>query len=236
MFKIVKGFVNTDKKGKNFKVVTSVYNGEDSDKEIQEKVINSLESFGFKSQKGKSDTWMNFSVEITGNNEAELEKLKEIAKSKKRVTITVVDKEDEVSVTDIIDTDDEIVSVMEREEEEKTFYGYLNLSDYGSIRLNTSVKIVDNEDAENIIAYYEQIGFKEGESKNDEFKNFNMWINKPSEAEKEMIGETGRYKYTINIATYRNDASRILGITSVEEIEESVSKEEKEEIEEEADF
>ena len=47
MTKTVKGFINKGKKG-SYGISTSVYNGQDAIKDVQEKVIASLEAFGFK--------------------------------------------------------------------------------------------------------------------------------------------------------------------------------------------
>lgn len=243
MFKQVNGFLNKTKTGE-VSIVTSIYNGEDANKEIQENVVTSLENFGFKKMDGKNDAWLQYRIACNGNSKEEKSSLSEIITNKERVRVLLNKEGDNVSILEAtgIKNTDIMVHVKKAEEKESVFYGYMNIlkddnSEIYAIGLNTSVK-TSAEESDNLISYVTTLGFKESNSTNDEYKNFSYWINKPSDYEKEMLKdvENGRYKYTVNVVSYGANISRIASIRSIEEVGEKPNVEEASALNEEADF
>ncbi len=240
MTKTVKGFINKGKKG-SYGISTSVFNGSDATKEVQEKVIASLENFGFKKSESKNSDWLSYSLWVSDLTEDEKKRLEDATGTeKKRVSITLSRRKDKkgdtfgiVSIADINTNDTSYI--MEANEKELTYYGYINKLENGSIALSTSVK-VDDEDVENKITLLKAIGYNEGESKNENYRSFSMWLNKPSEYEQELIKENGRFKYTLKVAEFRDNIIKVDSLISVEEIEDNATDEDKNKAEDEAEF
>ncbi len=240
MTKTVKGFINKGKKG-SYGISTSVYNGQDAIKDVQEKVIASLEAFGFKKSESKNNDWLSYSLWVNDLTEDEKQRLEDaIGSDKKRISITLSRRKDKkgntfgiVSIADVNTND--TTYIMKADEKEVSLYGYINKLDNGSVALSTSVK-VDDKEIDDRVASLLAIGYNEGESKNENYRNFSMWLNKPTEYEQELIKENGRYKYTLKVVEFRDNISKIDRLISVEEIEENASEEDKNKAEDEAEF
>lgn len=243
MIKQVNGFINKMKKD-GVSIVTSVYNGEDTNKEIQSNIINSLENFGFSKIDSKNEQWMQYRIKVNGNNEEEVDSLIEVSERKERNRITLHKNNDKITVLDITSLKtNETKHIMDFEEQDVSFYGFVNVikddeEEIKAIGLNTSVK-VDTEESDNFISYLTSLGYKEGNSNNEEFKNFTFWVNRPSDYEKELVSsiENGRFKYTVVIHNFKDSSvNKIASLKNIEEIEVNVDKEKASEIEEEAEF
>lgn len=238
MNKTIKGFVNKTKKG-TLSVTTSVFNGRDADKDIQENIIASLEKFGFKKGKSNNENWLQFNVYINDNSKDEMERVEEVIAAKSRVSVNLNkragEKDDLISIVSVVDSNDEVVYVMENEEKEKTLFGYINILDNGAMAISSSVAVND-EEVESKVRELTSMGFNEGASKNDDWRGFTWWNNKPTDYEKELVSESDKYKYTLKINSYRDGVSSIDSLISVEPIEGAPSTEEKTEAEDEADF
>lgn len=239
MIKTVKGFINKGKKGSTYSVSTSVYNGADADKNVQEKVLASNENFGFKKGESKNDDWINLSLWVNDLTEDEKKRLEDVSSEKKRLTITLCKRKDKkgdtFGIVSIVDSNDETVYIMEGTEKEISYYGYINKLENNAIAISTSVK-VDDEEVDKKIGFLTSIGFNEGESKNENWRSFSYWINKPSEYELELIKGNGRYKYTLKVVEFRDNIAKIDSLISLEEIQENVSDDEKSKADDEAEF
>lgn len=239
MIKTVKGFINKGKKGSTFSIAVSVYNGADADKVIQEKIINSYENFGFKKGESKNDEWISLSLWASDITTEEKERLVRSLPEKKRVTVTISKRKDKkgdtFGIVSFIDNNDETHNIMEGSEKELSLYGYINKLDNNSIALSTSVK-VDDENVDNKVNNLLAIGFTEGESKNENWRSFSLWINKPSEYEQELVKENGRFKYTLKVIEHRDNITKIDSLIAIEDIPDNVSDEDKTKADDEAEF